>query len=305
MPRRCAPMTTLRAAGGAAVRPVRRCRARTPTACSGPGPGAGRPHRGGGGAARARSPGSSASTGGRPRRPTARCWTGPAGRCGATTRWTPCAARWSRPARRRIATSSCQVHAAAGAARSRAAAGGIRPGLRRRLPAASARCCRSPARRWSRSTCAWPARCDEMVELPVPTMRLAAGTRGAAEDVHMARVQPALVRGEVVHRPAEAVGMQLQRPLAAGQPLAVSELMRPAMVQKGASVLVMLDSARHHADRAGPGAGVRRARRAHPGAEPGLAHAVVEAEVIGPGRVRGRRPTASPARSRPGRSAGS
>ena len=85
-------------------------------------------------------------------------------------------------------------------------------------------------------------RVDDTVELPVATMRLVAGTVVRPEDVHMARVHTTLVRGEVVHRPADAVGMQLKRPLAAGQPLAVSELMRPAMVQKGASVLVMLDS---------------------------------------------------------------
>jgi flagella basal body P-ring formation protein FlgA len=135
-------------------------------------------------------------------------------------------------------------------------------------------------------------RVDDTVELPVATMRLVAGAVVRPEDVHMARVHTTLVRGEVVHRPADAVGMQLKRPLAAGQPLAVSELMRPAVVQKGASVLVMLDSPGITLTAQGQaldsGAIGERIRILNP-----VSRMVIEAEVVGPDRVRAT-PNASP-----------
>ena len=64
---------------------------------------------------------------------------------------------------------------------------------------------------------------------------------------------------------------RLKRQIAAGQPLVLAELMRPAMVQKGAAVLMLLDSPGIALTGAGSGAGGRRHRRAHPGAQPGVA----------------------------------
>jgi flagella basal body P-ring formation protein FlgA len=128
-------------------------------------------------------------------------------------------------------------------------------------------------------------RVDDTVDLPVATTRLAAGSVLRIEDVHVARVHTALIRGEVVRRPGDAVGMQLKRQLAAGQPLATGELMRPSMVQKGASVLMQLDSPGITLTAQGQalesGAIGERIRVLNP-----VSRAVIEAEVIGPDRVR-------------------
>jgi flagellar basal body P-ring formation protein FlgA len=128
-------------------------------------------------------------------------------------------------------------------------------------------------------------RADDTVELPVATARLLAGSLLRADDVHMARVHTAMLRGEMVRRPDDAIGMQAKRQIAAGQPLALAELTRPSMVQKGAIVLMMLDSPGITLTAQGqamePGALNERIRVLNP-----ASHAVVEAEVIGPDRVR-------------------
>jgi flagella basal body P-ring formation protein FlgA len=128
-------------------------------------------------------------------------------------------------------------------------------------------------------------RVDDTMDVPVATTRLAAGSVLRAEDVHMARVRVDGLRGDVAHRPGDAVGMQLRRQIAPGQPLELAELMRPALVQKDAIVLMVLDSpgialtAQGQAMEAG--AIGERIRVLNP-----ASHAVIEAEVIGPGRVR-------------------
>jgi flagellar basal body P-ring formation protein FlgA len=128
-------------------------------------------------------------------------------------------------------------------------------------------------------------RVDETLELPVTAARLLAGSVLRAEDLHMARVHTTLLRGEIVHRVADAIGMQARRQIAVGQPLAVAELVRPTMVQKGANVQMLLDSpgivltAQGQAMEAG--AIGERIRVVNP-----VSHAAVEATVIGPDRVR-------------------
>jgi flagellar basal body P-ring formation protein FlgA len=128
-------------------------------------------------------------------------------------------------------------------------------------------------------------RVDDTTEVPVATTRLPAGSVLRAEDVHMARVHVAVLRGEMIRRPGDAVGMQTKRQLAAGQPLAVAELMRPAMVAKGATVLMLLDSPGIALTAQGQametGAIGERIRVLNP-----VSRAVVEVEVIGPDRVR-------------------
>jgi flagella basal body P-ring formation protein FlgA len=128
-------------------------------------------------------------------------------------------------------------------------------------------------------------RVDDTIELPVATTRLAVGSVLRAEDVHMARVHTTLARGEMVRRSADAVGMQVKRQMVAGQPLAVSELMRPSMVLKGASVLMLLDSPGIALTAQGqalePGAIGERIKVLNP-----ISRAVVEADVIGADRVR-------------------
>jgi flagellar basal body P-ring formation protein FlgA len=128
-------------------------------------------------------------------------------------------------------------------------------------------------------------RVDDMMELPVTTRRLAAGAVIGNEDVHLGRVRTSLVHGEVVYRPADAVGLQLRHPVVAGQPLAVGELVRPSLVQRGANVLMVLESAGIALTAQGQaleaGASGERIRVLNPSS-----HAVVEAEVTGAGSVR-------------------
>lgn len=128
-------------------------------------------------------------------------------------------------------------------------------------------------------------RVDDTVEVPVAAARLLAGSVVRADDVRLARVHTMIIRGEAVHRIGDAVGMQAKRAIAPGQPLLISELTRPAMVVKGATVLMVLDSpgialtAQGQATEAG--AIGERIRVLNP-----VSRAVVEAEVIGPDRVR-------------------
>ena len=128
-------------------------------------------------------------------------------------------------------------------------------------------------------------RVDDTIDLPVATTRLLAGSVLRADDVHIARVHTMLVRSEVVRRTDDAIGMQLKRALAAGQPLMVSELMRPSMVQKGAAVTMLLDSPGITLSAQGQalesGAIGERIRVLNP-----VSRAVLEAEITGPDRVR-------------------
>jgi flagella basal body P-ring formation protein FlgA len=128
-------------------------------------------------------------------------------------------------------------------------------------------------------------RVDEMIELPVTTARLAAGAVLRPEDVHMARVRSVVASQEVARQPADAIGLQLRHQMAAGQPLVLADLMRPELVRRGSEVQMLLDSpgivltARGQATESG--AVGERIHVLNP-----VSHVVVEAEVIGPGRVR-------------------
>lgn len=128
-------------------------------------------------------------------------------------------------------------------------------------------------------------RLDEMIELPVPTARLPASTVLGPADVHMARVPARLANGAVARLPADVVGRQLRRQVMPGQPLALADLMRPTLVRRGAEVLMELDS---------PGIALTAQGQAMEGGAVGErirvlnpnSHAVIEAVVAGPDRVR-------------------
>ncbi len=126
---------------------------------------------------------------------------------------------------------------------------------------------------------------DDTIDLPVASARLPAGAVLQADDVHMARVRVSLVHGEVVRRLSDAIGMQLKHQLAPGLPLVRGELSRPVLVQKGARVLMQLDSPGISLSAQGQaleaGAIGERVRVLNP-----VSHAVVEGTVIGPDRVR-------------------
>ena len=128
-------------------------------------------------------------------------------------------------------------------------------------------------------------RADDIVELPVPTMRLPAGTVLRSEDVRVARVHASAVHGEVIRGVDQAIGMQLKRQVAAGQPIETSELSPPLMVQRGATVQLQLQapglSLQGKAVAMEAGAVGERIRVMNPSSR-----AIVEAEVIGPASVR-------------------
>lgn len=145
-----------------------------------------------------------------------------------------------------------------------------------------------------------------MVELPVLTHRLPAGSVLQPRDLRVLRLRASVQRDETVLQMADAVGRVLKRPAPAGQPLSAADLMRPAMVQKGAQVMMELYA---------PGLSLTDQGVAQESGGPGdrirvlnvSSNAVLDVEVIGPDRVRvapGSMPLqAAPLRGAPGQGA--
>ena len=125
----------------------------------------------------------------------------------------------------------------------------------------------------------------ETERIPVVSAQLQAGYILQPADIHFARVRTTLVHEAVAEQPDQAIGWQLRRPLAAGQPLPISALVHPSLVQKGADVLMQLDSPGITLTAEGEalqtGAIGDHIRVLNP-----ASHAVVDAEVLGPGKVR-------------------
>ena len=117
----------------------------------------------------------------------------------------------------------------------------------------------------------------------VPVRRLAAGEVLRAEDVRIDRVRAD--RAGQLADPAAAVGLTLRRPIAAGQPLAQTDLTRPAVVARNSAVMMLITA---------PGMSVGAQGRALEDGAMGevirvqtvASRAVVAGEVTGPGRVR-------------------
>lgn len=128
-------------------------------------------------------------------------------------------------------------------------------------------------------------RADDTIEVPVTTARLPAGAVLRPEDVHTARIHTSLVRSEVARTAEQAVGMQLRRQVAAGQPLATADMAPPTTVQRGSTVQMRLQSPGLSLAGQGvameAGATGERIRVLNP-----TSHMVLEAEVVGPGLVR-------------------
>ena len=127
-------------------------------------------------------------------------------------------------------------------------------------------------------------RAQDMVELPVPTRRILPGDLLAAADLHVARVRSALVHSEVAQSLADAAGLQARHPLAPGQPIALSDLQRPAAVRRNATVVITL---------AGPGMALSATGQALDSGPVGghirvlnpTSRAVIEADITGPDQV--------------------
>jgi flagella basal body P-ring formation protein FlgA len=125
----------------------------------------------------------------------------------------------------------------------------------------------------------------EMVALPVPLHRIAAGAVIQADDLQLVRLRAELGREETVHDVAQAVGMAVRRVALPGQPLRVADLVRPSAVLKGGRVTMQLQApglslaaqgVALEADATGD-----RIRVLNP-----TSRAVVEVEIVGPEQVR-------------------
>jgi flagella basal body P-ring formation protein FlgA len=121
------------------------------------------------------------------------------------------------------------------------------------------------------------------VAAAVPVRRLAAGEVLRAEDIRIERVRAD--RANALIDPALVAGLAARRPMAAGQPLAQADLVRPAAVTRNSAVMMAIVT---------PGMSVSAQGKALEDGATGetirvqnvASRAVVAAEVIGPGRVR-------------------
>ena len=120
-------------------------------------------------------------------------------------------------------------------------------------------------------------RFEEMMEAPVALTRLLPETVLRPDDVRLARVRTALLQSEVARSVDQIVGMELRRPVPAGQPLRLADLARPAVVQRGSTVQIQLEIIRPVTHRTGRGAGCRCRRGQDPGSEHHLARVPVRA----------------------------
>lgn len=128
-------------------------------------------------------------------------------------------------------------------------------------------------------------RFEEMVEAPVALTRLLPETVLRPDDVRLARVKTVLLQSEVARSIDQIVGMQLRRTTPAGQPLRLADLTRPAVVQRGSTVQIELETAglslTGQAVALDAGAEGDKIR-----VQNTTSHAFLFAEVIGPGQVR-------------------
>jgi flagella basal body P-ring formation protein FlgA len=119
----------------------------------------------------------------------------------------------------------------------------------------------------------------------VATRRLPMGTIIGPGDLQGVTLRAERVRPGTAEHADQVVGQQLRRPIAAGQAFLAADLAAPALVEKNALVTMVLEA---------PGLSVSAQGRALGAAPRGglvevmnlASRAVVEAQVIGPGRVR-------------------
>jgi flagella basal body P-ring formation protein FlgA len=128
-------------------------------------------------------------------------------------------------------------------------------------------------------------RVEEMTEAPVASTRLLPQTVLRSGDVRIARVRTSLLQNDIAISADQIVGMQLRRPVAAGQPLRLADLTRPPMVQRGAMVQIELSSSglsvTGQAVALDAGVDGDRIR-----VQNTTSHAYLFAQVVGPGQVR-------------------
>lgn len=119
----------------------------------------------------------------------------------------------------------------------------------------------------------------------VATRRLAVGDIVGPEDLREIRLRSERVRPGAAQQAEEVVGRQLRRPIGANLPFVLVDLVAPRIVARNQVVLMVLD---------GPGLAMTAQGRAMSAAAQGervpvmnlVSRSIVEAEAIGPGRVR-------------------
>jgi len=123
------------------------------------------------------------------------------------------------------------------------------------------------------------------VPVVVAARRLAVGEVVRPADIEERRVRAERVRPGTAQRAEDVVGLQLRRPIGTDFPFMLADLVAAAVVRKNQPVLMVLD---------GPGLSMTAQGRALQDAARGervpvmnlLSRSVIEAEAIGPGRVR-------------------
>lgn len=127
-------------------------------------------------------------------------------------------------------------------------------------------------------------RVAEVVEAPVCATRLLPETVIRAGDLRMGRIRKTLLQYEIARSIDRIVGMQLRRPVAAGMPIRLEDLVRPVLVQRGGVVRLELQAAdlfissQAVALEAGAAGDIIRV-------QPKSSSAVVTAQVTAPGQV--------------------
>ncbi len=139
------------------------------------------------------------------------------------------------------------------------------------------------------SMAGWRGRLTGRALLTVPvvvaTRRLALGEIIGPEDLRETRQRAERVRPGSAQSAQEVMGRQLRRPIAANLPYLLVDLVAPTIVAKNQTVLMVLE---------GPGIALSAQGRAMEAAARGervpvmnlASRSIVEAEAIGPGRVR-------------------
>jgi len=119
----------------------------------------------------------------------------------------------------------------------------------------------------------------------VAARRMQAGDVVGAADVRVIRVPASRLRPGTAERAEQVVGQALRRPAAAEQPLLIADIQQPLVVDRGSTVTMLYDV---------PGLTLTAQGRAMESGARGAvvpvmnttSRVVVEAQVIGPGRVR-------------------
>ena len=129
------------------------------------------------------------------------------------------------------------------------------------------------------------------VPVVLATRRMAVGEVVRATDIEERRLRAERVRPGMAQRAEEVVGRQLRRPIGSAMPFVTVDLVAPVVIAKNQPVLMLLEA---------PGLALTAQGRALDAAAMGevvqvmnlASRQVVEAEAIGPGRVRVRQGTA-------------